>query len=524
MNGIIYCRVSSEEQVKGTSLESQELSCKEYARTNGINVVKIFTEEGESAKFVDRTKLLELLDYCKKNKGLVQILIVWKLDRFSRIRDDYFGLKATLLKSGVKLVSATEHIDETAEGRLMETMLAGIAQFDNDIRADRTREGMRARIRGGIYPWRAPIGYKSSITKGEKKTKADTPDQPLFGLLQKAWKEFATGAYTKAEILRRMNTWGVLTGKGRRFSPQSLDYFFRNKYYAGILVDHSSGKEYKGQHIPMIGKEVFATVQNVINKRNRTVPHQKERPEFPLRGFVRCCNCIHYMTGSFSRGRSSRYPYYHCYHKMCPMNGRTKPAHSIHDEFEGFLDKVALRSDSFSELQATVLSIAEDRFSLSKSKKARREVQSKQLGKEIHELITMRAKKLINDDQFLAEKSLLSERQLLLENNNENDNLDTKFLSRNLGEIMQPLGELRQTWKSLPQPYQFGFQQLILPAGFVNGKIGTADLGLLFSLSNTLTERKTSLVPQTYEIWNQIVKEIDAFSEILKHLPHSKAA
>ena len=112
----------------------------------------------------------------------------------------------------------------------------------------RTVQGMRRKIQDGIFPWKPPLGYKSSTKSGEKKTEPDRPDQPLFGLLQKAWKEFATGAYTKQEIRRLMETWGVQTQKAAPISNQSLDNFFRNKYYAGILVDPWSGEEPRAAH------------------------------------------------------------------------------------------------------------------------------------------------------------------------------------------------------------------------------------------------------------------------------------
>src|SRR5437867_10341462 len=237
MNGIIYCRVSSKEQIEGTSLESQEMACMEYARSKNINILKIFIEQGESAKFADRTQLLELIDFCRQNKGNIEVLLVWKVDRFARNVGDHFSIKASLLKYGVRIVSVTEPIDSNPEGKLMETILAGFAQFDNDIRAMRSVQGMRRKLQEGIFPWKGPLGYVSSTAKGDKKTEPDKPDQQLLGLLQKAWKLFATGGYTKAEMRRLMTRWGIQTRKGNSLTPQSIYNFFRNLYYAGILVD-----------------------------------------------------------------------------------------------------------------------------------------------------------------------------------------------------------------------------------------------------------------------------------------------
>src|SRR5713101_3600200 len=296
MNGVIYCRVSSKEQIEGTSLESQRLACEEYARSNNIGVLQVFVEQGESAKFADRTQLLELIDFCRQSKGNVQVLLVWKVDRFARNVGDHFSIKGSLMKYGVRVVSVTEPIDSKPEGKLMETILAGFAQFDNDIRATRTVQGMRRKIQEGIFPWKPPLGYKSSTSHGERKKEPDIPDQPLFGQLQKAWKEFATGAYTKAEIRRLMDRWGVRTSKGNALSHQSIDSILTNPYYAGILVDPWSNEEYQGQHLAMMTRDEFARVQQIFRRRNRSVTHHKLRLEFPLRGSIRCQQCRWHLT------------------------------------------------------------------------------------------------------------------------------------------------------------------------------------------------------------------------------------
>src|SRR6266699_796032 len=166
MNGVIYCRVSSKEQIEGTSLESQRLACEEYARSNNIRILKVFVEQGESAKFADRAQLIELLDFCRENKGRVQILLVWKVDRFARNVSDHFNIKASLLKYDVHIVSATEQIASNPEGKLMETILAGFAQFDNDIRATRTVQGMRRRIQEGDLSVEAAARIRKLNEKG----------------------------------------------------------------------------------------------------------------------------------------------------------------------------------------------------------------------------------------------------------------------------------------------------------------------------------------------------------------------
>src|SRR5690242_16979610 len=108
MHGVIYTRVSSDEQVNGMSLQFQQDDCLRYARDKHIEVEAVFEERGESAKFANRPELLRLLEYCKRNKGRLKSFIVWKLDRLSRNQMDYYFIKRTLLGYGIAIHSATE--------------------------------------------------------------------------------------------------------------------------------------------------------------------------------------------------------------------------------------------------------------------------------------------------------------------------------------------------------------------------------------------------------------------------------
>lgn len=135
--GIAYCRVSSKDQLEGTSLESQERYCQEYAEREGVQILKLFIERGESAKTANRSELLKAVAFCSDKKQRVDFFIVYKLDRFARNADDHLALRAMLKKVGTELRSVTEPIDETATGRLMETVIAGFAEFDNNVRTER---------------------------------------------------------------------------------------------------------------------------------------------------------------------------------------------------------------------------------------------------------------------------------------------------------------------------------------------------------------------------------------------------
>lgn len=162
VGAVIYIRVSTKEQTENLSLPTQLRACEEYCHREGFEIIQRFKEEGESAKTADRTELQRLLAYCRTNKGKVHFVVVFNLTRFARDKYDHFALHSHLRSLGISLRSATEPIDDTSTGKLMEGVLAAFAQFDNDVRSDRTRAGMRAALDLGRWTFLAPLGYLQS--------------------------------------------------------------------------------------------------------------------------------------------------------------------------------------------------------------------------------------------------------------------------------------------------------------------------------------------------------------------------
>jgi site-specific DNA recombinase len=522
-NCIIYCRVSSKEQIEGTSLESQEIACKEYARAHGIEILKTFIERGESAKFADRTQLIELIDFCRTSKVKANALLVWKLDRFARNVSDHFNIKATLMKYGVRVVSVTEPIDGNPEGKLMETILAGFAQFDNDIRAARTVQGMRRKIQEGIFPWKPPLGYRSADRDGTKKTKPDEPNQPMFGLFRRAWREFATGMFSKADMLRLMHSWGIQTAKGISMTAQSLDNFYRNPYYAGILVDPWSGEQHLGKHIPMVSAEDFARVQSIIARKNRSLPHQKERLEFPLRSFARCATCRQCLTGGFSKGRSRRYAYYICGNRECDAQPNYR-VDDVNDEFGAFLDQISPRPELIAALERRILQAAEKKQSDGKNRTVRKNEELARLEQQVQELIRMRAQHLITDREFIEQKAMVSGRQVVVASMETTERFDAKQIKADLEEVKCPLSRLRATWSEMPVGFQKRFNHMVLPVGFVIGESRTAELGPVFKVLGGFEGTNSHEVPLTGEKLNQLYQAIQAFAELFRSVEERKKA
>ena len=512
MKAVIYCRVSSKEQVDGTSLESQEIACREYATRNRIEVAQVFVERGESAKFADRTQLLELLAFCCNKANAIDCLLVWKVDRLARNVGDHFSIKASLLKQNICVVSVTEPIDTKPEGKLLETILAGFAQFDNDVRAARTVQGMRRKLQEGLFPWKAPLGYRTT-TLGKKKTEPDQPEHPTFRILQRAWHEFETGKYQKVEILRRINQAGLRTQAGNPLSNQSLDNIFADPFYAGILRDPWSGEEFTGKHLPMVSRATFAKVQAMLRKSPASVAHRVYNPEFPLRSFTRCATCESPLTGSFSRGRSRAYPYYHCFKRGCDPRGNY-PLAVVHEEFTSFLDGASPDAHLMDKIKQRVAHAAENWALTSRTLKEKLALEIQRCKDQQTQLIRMKMDQLITDVEFAAQRSLLSARQAELESQEIGHAASADAVLEDIDRISAPLTDLKEAWRGLRVEFQRRFQLLALPQGYVFGRVGIAQRGRLFSFLEPAYTSQSNLVPLTGLPWNQLADEIAAFASL----------
>lgn len=480
MNGVIYCRVSTKEQAQGTSLESQKQACLEYAVRHEIRILKLFVEEGESAKFANRTELLKLLDFCRRKEHNVQALVVWKLDRFARNVVDHFQIKTLLVKHGVSIHSVTEPIDAKPEGKLMETILAGFAQFDNDIRALRCKEGMRRKIEEGLYPWCPPLGYRSASSQKVKKTQPDIPDPERFSVIQEAWRRLLTGVYRKVDLLRFLQSRGLTTRDGRPIRPQLVDEIFANKYYAGILVEPWSRTEYPARHDPMITPEEFALAQQILNPRRNSTPHLRANPDFPLRSLLRCSSCSGYLTASWTRGRGGRYPYYWCKHNSCPRRCRMLRRKNLHQEFVQLLATVVPKPDHLPELEARMLALLARLRNDAEVRSERMRQQLHRLERENQQLIAMRRRELITDDEFLRSHQRLADQIQMLKASLAASGAASLDAAQ-IREVLNFLADLPSLWRDLDLDLQVRFNRLLFPEGLVVGTGKTPDLGPLFS-------------------------------------------
>ncbi len=314
---LLYVRVSTAEQVDNYSLATQERACREYCEREGLTVDRIFREEGESAKTANRTQLRAMLNYCSseaKRRG-ISAVVIFRVDRLARAVEDYALIGAALAGQGIRVRSVGEAFDDSPAGKLVENLMAALAQFDNDARSARTVEGMKEALRRGRWVWKAPLGYVRADRGAPMSLVLDPDTAPL---IRHGFEAIASRRLSKAEALAELTDLGLVARKGKRLSPQSFGEILNNSLYTGRIVKPEWGIDVAGDFEPLVPDATFRAVQAVLQGRApASASRVRDNPDFPLRRVVRCGRCSSPLTGSWSTGRSRRYPYYRCPRKGC---------------------------------------------------------------------------------------------------------------------------------------------------------------------------------------------------------------
>ena len=349
-NAVIYIRVSTQEQVENLSLELQESRCRELCQKKGWSVLRVFREEGQSAKTTRRDEFQRMLRFCKDPKSAVGRIVVYDLSRFARNMLDQLFTEKELKDVGIRLESVREPTEDTALGRLHRNTLAAYNQYDNDNRSERTVAGMTQAAKVGRFPFKAPIGY---INVSQHRGHNLIPDPKTAPLIRKAFELFATGLQSKAEVLKQLNMLGLTTRKGLPMSAQTFQKLLVNPIYAGWVAIPKWGMKCQGSFEPIVGQHLFDTVQDVLQGRTVVAKaYDHNNPDFPLRIFVRCGICGEPITGGWSTGKNKKYAYYRCRRAKCDL--RSVGREDLESKFILVLKHLTPAPDLVAEFMTTV--------------------------------------------------------------------------------------------------------------------------------------------------------------------------
>jgi site-specific DNA recombinase len=477
---VIYCRVSTKEQVdEGNSLVTQEKICKEYARKHCFEVSVVFIEEGESAKNTDRKKLQEMLLFCANKRNDVSAVIVYKLDRLSRNTDDYSQIRILLKKYGVEIKSTTEFFENNPAGKFIENMLANVAQFDNDVRAERCAGGMKDAMREGRYVWMASVGYENTKVNG----KATICPSKMAPFVKKVFEEVALGIDSLEAIRIRAEKEGLRLKNGK---PLGKAYFYkllRNKVYAGYI--EKFGEIHKGTFDPIISVELFDQVQRNLRKGKKITQYKTDNPDFPLRRFVFDKKTQKKLTGSWSSGNGGKYPFY----RYPSIKGQNFRKDDLESRFMEYLDSFALHIESSDRL----LKVIEDRWKQkvhdmnNERKGILRKIQDLEDKQEY--LLEANRKQRIDDNLFVKQMTKISEEIEELRARIYEEELSFPKLEGATQFVRTFLSSPSSVWMEADLDTKTKLQWFQFPSGIIfdGKKFETNELACIFKTKDAIT-------------------------------------
>ena len=314
----LYARVSSDRQDVDLSVAAQLRALRDYAEKNNYVVTREYIDEAESGRVADRPEFRKMLDAATADDAPFAQILVWKFSRFTRKREHAVAFKSMLRRRGVRVVSITEHADDSPTGKLMEAIIESVDEFYSANLAEEVTRGMReAASRGFWVSTYAPYGYKKvRVQDGAKERPKLELDPPADAVVRRIF-EMTLAGKSVLDIVRVLNEEGIPTRNGGRWLKNTVHGMLTNESYAGTLV---WGKRAKSKAPPVrvdgavpaiVSRAEFERVQELLKSRAPKIVHPRRASSpYLLSGLVKCETCGRSLTAA--EAKSGKYTYYVC--------------------------------------------------------------------------------------------------------------------------------------------------------------------------------------------------------------------
>jgi site-specific DNA recombinase len=441
MKAAIYVRVSTAEQAaEGYSIRAQTDRLKAYCVSQGWDIFEFYVDDGYSAKDTNRPNLKRMMKHIEE--GLIDCVLVYRLDRLTRSVRDLYTILETFDKYDCKFKSATEVYDTTtAMGRMFITIVAALAQWERENTGERIRMGMEQKAREGNWVInQAPFGYE--IDK-ENKTLVINDQEAL--IVKRIYDDYLNGK-TMKKIAIEFNKSNISTKTGAIWNDFKVKYILSNPLYIGTMrynyrVNKENYFEVEDAHSAIISKDTFESAQKIRESR-RVVHPRSATSKFIFSGIAKCARCGAPLAGKYGYYKSktkkdhvTRPRSYYCTKRRL---GKCDLPHigenHLEMQFLNYLNSFKIKPDIIED-------VSEEK------EENENEAQIKILEKEIKEINQRRKKwqyawvnEMINDDDFshrIEEENQKEEevKKQLSSIQPSGDKLDTESLSDILSDI-----------------------------------------------------------------------------------------
>ncbi|HHT9126410.1 MAG TPA: recombinase family protein [Candidatus Brocadiia bacterium] len=301
-----YIRVSTIKQgEQGVSLNEQRDAISSYSQRHGLTITEWF-EEKETAAKRGRPVFNQMMRLLRQ--GRADGVIIHKIDRSARNLKDWADL-GELIDRKIEVHFANENLDmHSRGGRLSADIQAVVAaDFIRNLKEE-TRKGFYGRIKQGLYPLPAPLGY---LDMGKGKPKE--PDPAKAPLVRKAFELYGTGKYTLESLANEMYFLGLRNRNEKKVSISGLSVVLNNPFYIGLIKLKSTGETFLGVHKAIISKTLFDRVRRILNGKLNA---RTQKHNFLFCRLIVCKYCGYSLIGETQKGNT----YYRCHTKQCPTS------------------------------------------------------------------------------------------------------------------------------------------------------------------------------------------------------------
>jgi site-specific DNA recombinase len=317
MKAVIYLRVSTKEQARvgegkeGYSIPAQREACVKLLQEQGWELADEFVDAGFTATSLKRPALQRMMAAIKEDRE-IKFVVVHKIDRLARQVEGHVAITGVLKKLGVRLVSVTERLEESASGRLLEMLHAALAEFYSANLSVEVKKGMLQRVKQGGYAGRLPVGYRAErlFEDGHRISRA-VIDEDRARFVKLAYTLYASGNYTIAELRDTLTDDGFeveyIYGQRKPVSLNGLIRLLTSRFYIGEVK--YEGIWYKGRHEPIISRDLFARAQEVYELHHATIGSRTRKHTHFLKGKL-YCSCGARLSYTLAKGQ--QYPYFYC--------------------------------------------------------------------------------------------------------------------------------------------------------------------------------------------------------------------
>jgi DNA invertase Pin-like site-specific DNA recombinase len=297
IKAVAYARVSSREQEReGYSIPAQRRLLAEYARTRGLHIEREFIDV-ESAKNPGGKEFGEMLRLLESGQDC-GVVLVEKTDRLYRNRTDSLAFEELIEKRGVEihLVKEARVIGKNSrsQDKFMHDIHVAVARNYSENLKEEVKKGMREKAEQGIYPGRAPIGYRNNPV-----TRAIDIDPRRAPIVKRIFEFYASGKYSLSTLRK-----AVIDECGLKINRAYLETILKNRFYLGNFVWQAI--EYKGIHEPIIPASLFANAQRIFTGRNKP---KYRKHNFAFAGLLTCAHDDCTVTAELQK---AKYVYYPC--------------------------------------------------------------------------------------------------------------------------------------------------------------------------------------------------------------------